>query len=119
MAKLQALLRRAYDFGRGHARCWSTAARSSSTGGQTPSPVNGSRVELSRRTNTASCWPSWRAKGKVVSREKLMERLWETDSFIDDNTLTVNVEPAAQEAGRRRGLPDFIATRFGVGYLIP
>ena len=28
-------------------------------------------------------------KGKVVSRERLMERLWETDSFIDENTLTV------------------------------
>lgn len=30
-------------------------------------------------------------KGKVVSRETLMERLWATDSFVDENTLTVNV----------------------------
>ncbi len=29
--------------------------------------------------------------GQVVSREKLMERLWETDSFVDENTLTVNI----------------------------
>lgn len=31
------------------------------------------------------------SKGRVVSREKLMERLWETDSFVDENTLTVNI----------------------------
>ena len=31
------------------------------------------------------------SKGQVVSRERLMEKLWETDSFVDDNTLTVNV----------------------------
>ena len=31
------------------------------------------------------------SKGKVVSRDSLMERLWETDSFVDENTLTVNV----------------------------
>ena len=58
------------------------------------------------------------AKGKVVSREKLMERLWETDSFIDDNTLTVNVNRLRKKLDAA-GLPDFIATRFGVGYLIP
>lgn len=56
-------------------------------------------------------------RGKVVSREKLMEHLWKTDSFIDENTLTVNV-------GRLRkrlasvGLENLIETKFGVGYLI-
>lgn len=30
-------------------------------------------------------------KGRIVTRDKLMERLWESDNFIDDNTLTVNV----------------------------
>ena len=47
-----------------------------------------------------------------------MERLWETDSFIDDNTLTVNVNRLRKKLDAA-GLPDFIATRFGVGYLIP
>ena len=56
-------------------------------------------------------------KGSVVSREKLMEALWQTDAFVDENTLTVNV-------GRLRkkldvvGLTDFIATKFGVGYSV-
>lgn len=38
----------------------------------------------------------------MVSREKLMERLWETDSFVDENTLTVEHRPSAEKAGRRR-----------------
>ena len=56
-------------------------------------------------------------KNKVVSREKLMEELWATDSFVDENTLTVNVgrlRKTLEEAGLR----DLIKTRFGVGYIL-
>ena len=56
-------------------------------------------------------------KGKTVSREKLMERLWETDSFVDENTLTVNVNRLRRKLNEV-GLTDFITTRFGEGYLI-
>ncbi len=56
-------------------------------------------------------------KGTVVSREKLMERLWETDSFVDDNTLTVNINRLRKKLSAA-GLDDFIITKFGVGYLI-
>jgi DNA-binding response OmpR family regulator len=56
-------------------------------------------------------------RGKVVSREKLMEQLWETDSFVDDNTLTVNVNRLRRKL-EGVGLPGFISTKFGVGYLI-
>ena len=55
--------------------------------------------------------------GKIVSRERLMERLWETDSFIDDNTLTVNVNRLRKKL-EGAGLKDFITTKFGVGYVI-
>ena len=55
--------------------------------------------------------------GKFVSRERLMERLWETDSFIDDNTLTVNVNRLRKKL-EGAGLKDFITTKFGVGYVI-
>lgn len=47
-----------------------------------------------------------------------MERLWETDSFVDDNTLTVNVNRLRKKLDAA-GLSDFIVTRFGVGYLVP
>ena len=56
-------------------------------------------------------------KGKVVSRERLMERLWETDSYIDENTLTVNVNRLRKKLDSH-GLDGFITTKFGVGYLI-
>ena len=56
-------------------------------------------------------------KGKVVSREKLMERLWETEMFVDENTLTVNVNRLRRKLDAA-GLDGFIATKFGVGYLV-
>ena len=46
-----------------------------------------------------------------------MERLWESDSFIDENTLTVNVNRLRKKLDAA-GLKDFITTKFGVGYLI-
>ena len=57
------------------------------------------------------------SKGQVVSRERLMEKLWETDSFVDDNTLTVNVNRLRKKL-EAAGLEDFITTKFGVGYLV-
>ena len=56
-------------------------------------------------------------KGSVVSRETLMEKLWETDSFVDENTLTVNVNRLRRKLAAS-GLEDFITTRHGVGYLV-
>ena len=53
----------------------------------------------------------------MVSREKARERLWETDSFVDENTLTVNVNRLRRKLDGA-GLSDFITTKFGVGYLI-
>ena len=55
--------------------------------------------------------------GEVVSRDTLMERLWETDSFIDDNTLTVNMTRLRKKL-EDIGLADFIKTRKGAGYII-
>ena len=46
-----------------------------------------------------------------------MERLWESDSFVDENTLTVNVNRLRKKLDTA-GLPNFIVTKFGVGYLI-
>ena len=44
-----------------------------------------------------------------------MERLWESDSFVDENTLTVNVNRLRKKLDGA-GLPGFIVTKFGVGY---
>ena len=46
-----------------------------------------------------------------------MERLWETDAFVDENTLTVNVNRLRRKLDAA-GLEHFITTKFGVGYLV-
>lgn len=114
MAKIQAMLRRTYDFGSSVPLLEHRGAILN-TGDNTLTfedqvlelTKNEYRILLSLMEN----------KGKVVSREKLMERLWESDSFIDENTLTVNVNRLRKKL-EAAGLSDFIATKFGVGYLI-
>jgi DNA-binding response OmpR family regulator len=59
-----------------------------------------------------------RNKGKVVSREKIMESLWETDTFVDENTLSVNVGRLRRKLAAAGLGDDFIRTKFGVGYVV-
>ncbi|MBP3918480.1 MAG: response regulator transcription factor [Clostridia bacterium] len=118
-AKISAMLRRAYDFTvtpplpscRG-------AALNTDACSLTYQNAQGEVDELPLTKNEYRIlYTLLSAKGSVVSRERLMERLWETDTFIDDNTLTVNI-------GRLRkkldavGLADFIVTKVGIGYMI-
>lgn len=56
-------------------------------------------------------------KGNSVTREKIMQRLWDDESFIDDNTLTVNMTRLRKKLASV-GLDDFIRTKKGVGYII-
>lgn len=55
--------------------------------------------------------------GKVISREDIMIKLWDSDSFIDDNTLTVNI---ARLRKKLQGLEinDLIKTKKGMGYMV-
>ena len=114
MAKVQALLRRTYDFAAAapvlsHRGAFLSTADSLLSYGD-------ERVELTKNEyRILSCLLE--NKGKVVSREKLMERLWATDSFVDENTLTVNVNRLRKKLDAA-GLEGFIATRFGVGYIV-
>lgn len=55
--------------------------------------------------------------GKIVKRERIMERLWESDEFIDDNTLTVNITRLRRKL-ESIGVGNFIMTKKGIGYLI-
>lgn len=56
-------------------------------------------------------------KGRIVKREQIMERLWESDEFVDDNTLTVNVTRLRRKL-EQIGVTDWIKTKKGIGYLI-
>ena len=56
-------------------------------------------------------------KNTIVSREKLMKHMWDCDAFVDDNTLTVNINRLRKKL-EYIGLSDFIETKRGLGYII-
>ena len=114
MAKIQALLRRTYDFAAdmpllSHRGAFLLTGDETLTYGEEKIPLtkNEYRILLCLLEN----------KGKVVSRERLMERLWKTESFIDENTLTVNLSRLRKKLDAA-GLTNFITTKFGVGYIV-
>lgn len=114
IAKIQAMLRRTYDFA-GTVPVLEHRGALLNTGDGTLS-YQGRVIELTKNEYRILL-ALMKEKGKVVSREKLMQRLWETDSFVDENTLTVNVNRLRKKLDAA-GLNDFILTKFGVGYLI-
>ena len=114
MAKVQALLRRSYDYA-ASASILSHRGAFLNTGDNSLSYQN-EKIELSKNEYRI-LFCLLESKGKVVSREKLMERLWETDSFVDENTLTVNVNRLRKKLDGA-GLTGFITTKFGVGYIV-
>ena len=56
-------------------------------------------------------------KGEIVSRDELIEALWQTEDFIDDNTLTVNVARLRKKL-EKIGLKNVIQTKKSQGYLL-
>ena len=113
-AKVRALLRRTYDFGASVPLLEHKGAILNTGDGSLS--VNGEKVSLSKNEyRILLCLME--NKGKPVSREKLMERLWQTDQFIDENPLTVNVNRLRKKLDAA-GLADFIETKFGVGYIV-
>ena len=113
-AKIQALLRRTYDFGAA-APLLGCRGAVLDTGDNTLR-YEGQSLELSRNEYRI-LQVLLEQKGRTVSRDTLMRKLWETDSFVDENTLTVNMARLRRKL-EGVGLTDFIRTRKGLGYLI-
>lgn len=114
IAKVQAMLRRCYDFNSSLPILEHRGAILNT--GDNTLRYREEKIELSKNEyRMLLCLMENR--GRVVSRERLMERLWETDCFVDENTLTVNVNRLRRKLGAA-GLEDFITTKFGVGYIV-
>lgn len=114
MAKLQAMLRRTYDFAASVPVLEHRGALLNT--GDNTLTYQDEKISLSKN-EFRILLILMKNKGKVVSREKLMEQLWQTDSFVDENTLSVNVGRLRKRL-EAAGLENFITTRFGMGYLI-
>lgn len=113
-AKIRALLRRTYDFA-GQANLLEHRGAVLNLGDATLT-YNGQKVELTRNEHRI-LQLLMENKGQVVTREAIMTHLWETDSYVDDNTLTVNVTRLRRKL-ESIGLPDFIITKKSMGYMV-
>lgn len=114
LAKIQAILRRTYDFA---APAPTLEHRGAVLNTADASLMyQGQRIELTKN-DYRILQTLLERKGSVVSRETLMEKLWETDSFVDENTLTVNIARLRRKL-EAAGLSDYITTKKGLGYLI-
>lgn len=114
MAKIQAVLRRTYDMGgkipvlehKGAILNLNDASLD----------YNGNRIELTKN-EFRILQTLLENKGRAVSRDTLMIKLWQMDSYVEENTLTVNVTRLRRKLDSV-GLKDFIATKVGLGYII-
>ena len=110
LAKIQALLRRTYSFGtveqKDKGELYLNTANCTLV-------YRGASVDLTKNEyRILSVFMD--NKGKIVSREKLMDTLWESDCYIDDNTLTVNINRLRKKLSNI-GLSSLIITKKGLG----
>lgn len=110
--KIQAMLRRSYDF----VDAGDTLEYRGMILNLGDATVlhNGNRVELTRN-ELKILQTLLENKGKIVTRDILMTKIWESDDYIDENTLSVNVNRLRKKLAEM-GLEDLIVTKKGMGY---
>ena len=113
-AKVQAMLRRTYEFTVGGSLLERGGAVLSS--GDTSLSYAGQQLDLTKNEYRI-LQVLMQAGGQIVSRDTLMQKLWESDSFVDENTLSVNVARLRKKLDGA-GLENFIATKKGMGYIV-
>ena len=113
-AKVQAILRRCYDFSMsGKVISHKGAVLSTDDGSLS---YEGKKLELTKNEYKIM-QVLMENNGKTVSRDILMQKLWESDSFVDENTLSVNIARLRKKL-EGIGLNGFISTKKGQGYII-
>ena len=114
-AKVQAMLRRTYEFSAGQSALLERGGAILSSSDASLS-FGGARIDLTKNEYRI-LQVLMQAGGELVPRDKLMQKLWESDSFVDENTLTVNVARLRKKL-ESAGLEDFILTKKGLGYRV-
>ena len=113
-AKVQAVLRRAYAL-QGTANIIEHGEMLLNLGDASLT-IAGQKIELTKN-EFKICQMFFESAGKFVTRDAIMTRLWESDEFIDDNTLTVNVARLRKKL-EEAGMHDVIRTKKGIGYML-
>jgi DNA-binding response OmpR family regulator len=114
ISKIQAVLRRTYDMGDKISVLEHKGAVLNLN--DTSLTFQGERIELTKN-DFRILQTLLENKGKVVSRDTLMTKLWQIDAYVEENTLTVNVNRLRKKL-ENVGLHDFITTKIGCGYII-
>ena len=115
-AKLQALLRRSYDFSEAQVADVIEHEGIILNMKNASLYFDGESIELTKNEYKI-LEILLKNKGKMTSREDLMIGLWNTDSFVDENTLTVNMTRLRKKL-TEYGISDLIKTKKGLGYII-
>ena len=114
IAKIQALLRRTYDYAENMSILEHREAFLNVESGVLT--YHNISIDLTKNEHRILSL-LMKNKGQIISRERLMDALWEVDSYVDDNALTVNIGRLRKKL-EANGLTDFIQTKFGEGYYI-
>ncbi len=112
--KIQAMLRRSYDFVSQSVVLEHKGAMLNLT--EATLLFHGQKLELTRN-ELRILQVLMENKEKVVSRDTLMTKLWESDSYVDENTLSVNINRLRKKL-EQMSLSDFIQTKKGIGYRV-
>ncbi|EGO8640254.1 DNA-binding response regulator [Enterococcus faecalis] len=116
IAKMNALLRRSYNYS-------DTDSEVLSHNGITLNvdngrmEIRGEMIDLSKNEYRL-LYLLMKKHGKILTREKLLRALWDDERFVDDNTLTVNINRLRKKI-EQAGIAGYIETKVGVGYMVP
>ena len=113
-AKVQALLRRAYSY-RGSASLMEYRGCILNLADATVTYQNRKTDLTKNEFKIFQCLLE--NAGKIVTRDEIIARLWESDAFIDENTLTVNVARLRKKLAQI-GLEEAVVTKKGIGYMV-
>lgn len=116
VAKINALLRRSYNYAENNNETitHNVLVLNVDNGNV---DVNGELIDLSKNEYRL-LYILMKNHGKILSREKLLRALWDDERFVDDNTLTVNINRLRRKI-EQAGVKGYIETKVGQGYIVP
>ena len=116
IAKINALLRRSYNYVENNSE---TLVHNGLTVkiDNSSMQINDEVIDLSKNEYRL-LYILMKNHGKILSREKLLRALWDDERFVDDNTLTVNINRLRRKI-EQAGMDNYIETKVGQGYIVP
>lgn len=116
IAKINALLRRSYNYSEVGSEVMSHNGITLNMDNGSME-INGEMIDLSKNEYRL-LYILMKKHGKILTREKLLRALWEDERFVDDNTLTVNINRLRKKI-EQAGIEGYIETKVGQGYIVP